>query len=195
MNKNVTAIILIILAVAVYLSYTQGAWSSAMAVKSVNDEYISAISSAETLVKLRDKVDQDAANISPLDQAKLAVMLPVTPDNIDLIVEMNAIADSHNLILKDIKAVVPANQTGSDTSSSDQSQSASASLISLPSPKVDKVNISFSVSTQYSQFINFLQDLETTLRIMDVTSLTVSSGDSGIYNFSVAMNTYWLGNK
>jgi hypothetical protein len=37
-----------------------------------------------------------------------------------------------------------------------------------------------------------MTEIESNLRIMDLTSLTMTVNDSGIYDFSVTYKTYWL---
>ncbi len=43
-----------------------------------------------------------------------------------------------------------------------------------------------------AQFISLLQDLEANLRVMDVTHLSLTANDSGTYDWSVELKTYWL---
>ena len=160
MNRNITALILIILAVACYFTYTQGAWSDAMAIKKVNDQYTSAIANAQRLVKVRDQVRSDFANISVDDQNKLAKMIPTSADNIRLIVDMNSIASKNGISLKDIKASAVNDQTTTASPSSSQG-------ISINTPKLSTVKVSFGTTASYAQFMNFLQALELNLRIMD----------------------------
>jgi hypothetical protein len=52
--------------------------------------------------------------------------------------------------------------------------------------------VSFNVTAPYQQFISFMQDLEASLRVMDLTHLTVSANDTGTYDFGVQLTTYWL---
>jgi len=188
MNRNLTATILIILAVALYLTYTSGVWNDAQAVKSVNDQYVSAITNAEKLIGFRDKVLKDYNNISADDRDHLDKMLPSTVDNIRLIIDLNSVALQHGFVLKNVTASAKSAPT-------QNSGIASAGITSgthIAIPTLDTVSVSFGVSAPYQQFISLMQDLEASLRIMDVTHLSVSANDTGTYDFSVQLNTYWL---
>jgi hypothetical protein len=184
MNRNTTALILIILSIALYVTYTHGLWLDAQNIKAVNDQYTSAIDNAQKLISVRDKVLKEYSNISADDRDKLDKMIPNTVDNIRLIIDLNNAALQHGLSLKNVTA------TTKDSSSNTTPSSSQTGGISIP--KLDTVAVSFSVSAPYQQFIGFLQALEANLRIMDVTHLTVSANDTGNYDFSVQLNTYWL---
>jgi Tfp pilus assembly protein PilO len=198
MNRNITAVILLVLSVGIYFTVTRGIIADAEAVKSVNDQYSSAIANAEQLVKVRDQVNTDYNNISDADRARLDKMIPDTVDNIRLIIDLNSIAVRHGFSLKDIKAEAAADQSNPSSAgpaSAPPVLAAPASPDAVPSitaPTLDTVTVSFDVSAPYEQFISFLQDLEASLRIMDVTHLTVTANDTGTYDFSVELNTYWL---
>jgi Tfp pilus assembly protein PilO len=191
MNRNITAIILLIIAVAIYFSYTQGVWNdinSPGGVVTQNAAYQSAIASAQKLITLRDQAKSDYANISPADQDRLSKMLPTSVDNIRLIIDLNNLAAQHNLVFKDIKASV-ADQSNAATA---PTQPTVPGAISIAIPKLDTVNVSFGVTATYSQFLSLMEDIESTLRIMDVTGLSVTSSDTGLYSFSVQITTYWV---
>ena len=91
---------------------------------------------------------------------------------------MNQIAQNHTLTLKNIKLDTA---VGSDSSKLGQANT-----------KYGTVGLSFSVSSSYDNFQNFLTDLEKSQRLVDITSLSVAGNDTGIYDFSVGIRTYWL---
>ena len=138
------------------------------------------------MISVRDNVLKQYNDISPQDQSNLDKMLPSTVDNIRLIINLNNIALQHGFSLKGISAAASQDKSGSGAASNAGTNG------SISAPTLDTVVISFSVSAPYQQFISFMQDLEANLRIMDVTHLSVSANDTGTYDFSVQMNTYWL---
>ncbi len=50
----------------------------------------------------------------------------------------------------------------------------------------DYVTLSFSVSGTYDIFRTFLADLESSLRLVDVTSIAFSATPTGIYEYTIA---------
>jgi hypothetical protein len=199
MNRNITATILIVLAIGIYATFTRGIWADAGAVKAVNDQYSSAINSAEKLIAVRDQVLKSYNNISADDRGRIDNMIPNTVDNIRLIINLNSVALQHGFSLKGVTATnntSPASAgsaAGSNPSSvSSISGAAANSPLSISTPSLDTVTVSFTVTAPYQQFISFMQDLEANLRIMDMTHLSVSANDTGTYDFGVQLTTYWL---
>ncbi|MBU6231878.1 MAG: hypothetical protein KGI45_00860 [Patescibacteria group bacterium] len=198
MNRNITAFILIVLAVGMYLTVTSGIVAQANAVQSVNAQYQAAIASSLKLIQVRDKVLADYNNLSADDRARLAKMLPNSVDNIRLIIDLNNLALRHGFTLKNVSAKtsdsVPAGQppvravpqVGGGASMNQ------AAIPALNGPTLDTINVSFGLSAPYQQFQSFLQDLEADLRIMDVTHLSVTANPNGIYDWNLDLQTYWL---
>jgi len=196
MNRNITATILIVIAVGIYLTITQNMFDKAKAIQSVNAQYASAIDSANQLVKVRDQVEAQWKNISPDDQARINKMIPGTVDNIRLIIDLNNVALKHGFSLAGITATAGNSGTGAAAASAAGSAAVSpksaSGAASIAVPTLDTVTISFNVTAPYLQFVSFMQDLEANLRIMDLTHLSVSANNSGIYTFNVQLQTYWL---
>ena len=91
---------------------------------------------------------------------------------------MENIAATHRLVLKNIKLEASA-QTDSDKIGADNN-------------KYGTIGLSFSVTATYDNFQNFLTDLEKSERLVDITDLSVNGTDTGLYDFSVSVKTYWL---
>ena len=180
MDRNITAVILIVLAIGVYMTFTGNIWNDTKAIRAVNNQYAQAIDNADRLIKVRDKVLADYNTLSANDLDRLDKILPTTQDNIRLIIDLNNLAQKRGVVLSGIKVGVSSN---SDESSSNKSQSAMS---------LDTVAVSFSVSATYQQFIELLRDLEANLRVMDVTHLSVKSSDTGVFDYSIGLNAYWL---
>lgn len=199
MNRNITALILLILGVGVYFTVTKNILAEANSIRAVNNQYSSAIANADQLVKVRDQVLKEWRSISPDDQDKLDKMIPSTVDNIRLIIDLNSVALRHGFSLKNIKATAATAPKTSSTALINNGATvatagggASGRGLTISNPILDTVNLSFSVTAPYNQFIAFLQDLEANLRIMDVTHLTVTANNTGTYDFGLELKTYWL---
>jgi hypothetical protein len=55
------------------------------------------------------------------------------------------------------------------------------------------VTLGFSVNGSYGVFQSFLVDLAQSLRVVDITSVTVGAGDRpGSYQYNIEVKTYWL---
>lgn len=190
MNKNITAAILLVLAVGVYLTWTRDKWTEVQAVQAVNGQYSEAIENANRLIRVRDEVLTKYNAITVADHDRLDKMLPNTVDNIRLIIDLNSVAGRRGVSISNIKA--SASSEANAANSSGAVSYASTEPGSIPTPILDTVNISFSVSAPYREFVAFMRDLEANLRVMDLTHLTVAVGEGGTYDFGVELKTYWL---
>lgn len=128
-----------------------------------------------TLVSKYNAFDQN--NIS-----KLGVMLPGNPQNVQLILELNAAASQYGMVLQNVKI---------DTSTDAQS---GQPRVAGQNADVGNLTITFSVSGPYNGFTNFIKTIEKSLRIIDIQKATFTASDpkSTNYQYTVAVKTYWL---
>ncbi len=146
--------------------------------KSELAKYDDILNSSTKIVSQRDVLIAKKNTISEVDKARLERLLPSNIDNIRLIIEITKIAESRSLVAKNI-FVGDMAKTSSDTIGQDASPYGTLSL-------------KFTVNSSYSNFLNLLQTLESNLRLLDITDISFSSTDSGFYDFTVGLNTYWL---
>lgn len=208
MNKNATAILLIVLAIGIYFTFTSGRVKELKSIQDVNAQYEAAIDNALNLVKIRDNVLKSYNSISETDRDRLNKIVPDNVDNVRLIIDVkDDIAARHGLFLKNIKTAspdAPVQNTG-PTVPTPVLDSSGVANGGIPSPgdstgnQYGVVTLSFTVTSSYDNFVAFLKDLEASLRIMDISKLTVAQGTdkSGaqVYDFGVEMKTYWLKNS
>lgn len=206
MNKNIIATILVVLAIGIYVTFTQEKIAEVNTIRGVNAQYVQAIQNADNLVKVRDQVLRDFSAISVDDRSRLDKMIPNTTDNIRLVIDLNSVARRRGVTLRSIKAsavgtvkntqpnvaIVPVGASGANIPNLSSEGTDMISTGNIPTPTLDIVNISFSVTAPYEQFIEFMRDLEANLRIMDMSHLTIAVSDTGTYDFGVQLSTYWL---
>ncbi len=113
------------------------------------------------------------SNIKFLDE-----LLPDSIDNVKLIIDINQIASNNGMTIKNISI------KGNDNSA-----------IGPDSRPYGIATLGFSVSGPYETFQKFLAALETSFRIIDVTSLSFSAGDKNQYDFNLEVKSYWLKQK
>lgn len=199
MNRNVTAVILIVLAIGVYLTFTSPSWDEAKAIGTVNGSYLTAIDNADKLIRVRDQVLASYNALSANDQDRLNKILPTSQDNIRLIIDLNSVALRKGITLHGIKVSAPADKNDSPAvvvqaapAAAPGMPGAAAFANPLPAASVDAVTISFSTTAAYQTFIQFMRDLEANLRVMDMTHLAIKASDTGLYDYTVELKTYWL---
>jgi len=118
------------------------------------------------------------SNFSPEQIDRLERLLPDNIDNIKLVIDIKNIAANHNLVLKNIKL--------------DTNVGVDPKKLGVDQSKYGTVGLSFSITSSYDNFQVFLTDLENSLRLVDIIDLSVTANDTGLYEFSVGLKTYWL---
>lgn len=183
----ITPLILIIISVGSFFAYTdkiyrgESADGSQPSIKSLmaeDAEYQTALNNTSEIKKKRATLVDKMNQISPENLSKLESLLPDNIDNIQLIIDMSNIAERHGLTLKGAKL--------------DNSLKTDTNKLGADNSKYGTVGISFSVTASYDNFQNFLKDLEKSLRLVEITDLSVAGNLNGLYEFSVGLKTYWL---
>jgi len=183
----ITPIILIILSIGTFFMYVDpnyrgqnlgGDKRSIQDLQKEDSEYKISLNNTTAIRMKRQALVDKQGKINPDNLVKLEKLLPDNIDNIRLVIDMNQIAKNHNLTLKNLKL--------------DTDIKANPNKLGVDTSKHGTVGLSFSVSSSYDNFQNFLADLERSLRLVEITDLSVAGNDTGIYDFSVGIKTYWL---
>jgi len=120
-------------------------------------------------------------SFSAADLARLNELLPDHVDNIQLIIDVNGIAKKHSMSIKNVKV-----------STGDESRPGIKEVVSTIDPKLGAMILSFSVTGSYDSYKKFIADLASSLRIIDMSSISFATDDKGIYAYNVSLKTYWL---
>lgn len=175
--------VLIAAAIGLFFLYTDPTYQDIKSLAAQNASYDEALAKAQELHQVRDDLLAKRNSFSPDDLDKLQHLLPDNVDNIRLIIDINNIASRHSLSLSNV-----------NLSDANASSGAGSSATTDTGP-VGSITTGFSVSTSnYDDFLAFLQDLEHSLRLTDVMSVSLSSapGVSSPGTYQLTVRTYWL---
>lgn len=165
--------------------------------------YNNALSTSKTLESERDALTQKYNSIDPNNLAELQKLLPDNVNNVRLILEIEQIAAPFNMTLTNIKYDSNAASSATGTTAAPVVQGGNATVNS--NQDYGTFNLEFSTSGTYDNFINFTKDLESNLRIVDISSISFSSDTSAggggvavkagapeVYTYDFKIQTYWL---
>lgn len=174
-------LILLIAAIGLFAVYTNPSYQQSKATAAEVAQYNDALTKSQELKAVRDQLISKRNTFSADDVAKLQKILPDNVDNIRLIIDINNIAARHGLSLKDVQL-----GTVSDSRDTPNPLASGSS-----GDAVGSVTIGFSMNATYDDMLAFLQDLEHSLRIIDVQSLSFTVG-GGKSDYAFSIRTYWL---
>jgi Tfp pilus assembly protein PilO len=184
--KSLTPIIFIIVSIIIFFTLVDPIYKDVKALQVKNAEYQDVLDKSTQLLAQRKALQDKYDSFSKEDLDRLQKLLPDTVDNVRLIIDIEGITKrpEFNLSLKNIRL---------DMSTPTKGDAKDAvKTITAGEAKYGTIPMGFSVSADYNTFLSFLEALETSLRIVDVTNIALTPGDKGIYSFDISLKTYWL---
>jgi len=177
--KFLTPFLMLAAAVGLFLLFINPQYKSVTELRARALEYDNAIERAQAVVAKKDQLVSKYSAFNPADIQRLQKMLPGKIDTIQLILDLNGIAVGQGSQIQGIKV-------SADTTQKPTSVGASQSPYGV-------MLIGFNVSMTYENFQLFLKDLEKSLRIVDVASVSFTPANTtNTYDYSVVLKAYWL---
>ncbi len=181
--RNSTALILLLISVA--LVYTVGFpyYDKINILRTQSSQYKNSLNQVDILAATRDDLEAKYKNMPQDEIAKLEKVLPDNVDTVNLAMNFDAIAAKYGISIKKISTVEQLDQSG-------------ATIVQgAPGGASQPVTVVFSFTTSYDGFRDFIGDIEKSLRITDIKNISFQTSDNGLYEFNLAVQTYWLKTK
>jgi len=162
--------------------------------------YSTALNNSKELKEARDVLIEKYKNIKIEDKERLAHLLPSAIGNIELILEIEKIANLKGMPIKNIGFDI-------DKLEPKSKEESEKKIVLTNNEPIDLLPygifpIEFVVEGKYNVFVDFLKELELNLRLVDVKSISfavpVSTDgpgnniDPNIYSYKLKIETYWL---
>lgn len=204
MSAFLLPIIFLLSGVGLFFGYTSSAYNSITTLKSDAIHLDEALDRAKQLTALRDSLVARYNTIAASDLNRLNKLLPDNIDNIRLIIDINNIAASRNIKISTFDFV---NTSSADTQSAAQPAESGVRTPAMPPANEDvsaremvsknkepygSVQLSFTASAPYEDFLAFLVDLEKSLRVVNIKSIELEAEGADAYHYTVIIETYWL---
>lgn len=172
-----TPILLLIVSVGIFFLYIDPKYQEIKILRAEEAQYNDALNKSKELQKERDKIKDKFNKIPAAEVERLEKFLPDNVDNVRLINDLEAIVGRYGAHLRNIRIGTPA---------------ASQRDVLGDVSKYGILTLEFSIQTSYKNFLLILRDLEDSLRLADVTSISFLSSDNDTSDYSLAIKTYWL---
>lgn len=182
MFRLLTPIVLIGVAIATFVLFTDPYYQTIKTLRAQEREYNDALDKSRDLKEQRNKLISKENLISPDDMQKLERLLPNNVDNIRLIIDIDNIAARYGQRIRNVTVGAP----------SESREAGNTLAVGAPADRVGSVELSFTTTARYEDFLRFIQDLEKSVRIVDVQNISFTSGDAELTTYTVLVKTYWL---
>lgn len=178
--KNTTALFLIVLAFGLFYTFTKPTYDSAKVLSATALEYKNVLGNIDAIVEARDRLLINYNSISKAEIERLSKALPKNVDTVRLALDLDNIASRYGISIDEVSL-----ETESDQNSKE------ISLGNSGTP-YEKVRVLVSFVSNYENFRKFIEDLEKSLRIMDIKTLTFQVGETALYEHDIVIETYWV---
>lgn len=201
MNKFIFPGALILLSAGVFFTYTQKEYALLQKNRETNMAYERAIQNSKLLIEKREQAVAAYNSISPEDQERLEKILPDSVDVVRLIVDVRTLLARRGISIKDIKAPQDGTLVGK---MADTQQNPSAAIVAdgevapdaPPEDPVRPVEVTIEFETTYPLFAEVVKDLETSMRIVEVSKVKITpTDDQNKSKFEMTIRTFWLKQK
>lgn len=177
-TTNSTAILLI--SVALFFFFTKPMISNLNDLLSKKDEYQSALDKINSIEELKKNLTDKINGLSDQEKKNLQIILPDAPGTTALIADIDAKASKHGISIDKIQ-YSPVNN--------DASQSVSDAA---PAKIYSSMLVGFTFTADYTHLKDFLSDVESSMRLIDIRSVDLQQNEKGISTYKVDAEIYWL---
>jgi len=195
--KIISSISFLIITVVLFFVVIDPFYTEVKQLRTDVDVYNKALNNSNELQKTRDSLIAVYKSIKQEDKDRLNHFLPSTISNIELILEIEKIANLHGMPIGDIKFesknLEDSNSVSDNNTVTVSSSGGNSSYGIFP--------MEFIIEGKYETFLSFLKDLEHNLRLVDIKSISFSvptqlssaqADDLNIYKYTIKVDTYWL---
>lgn len=185
MIRTFISIVCLVAAGGIFFMYTQPTYDTVQAENRTIGQYDEALQKATELQQIKQNLLSKYNSFDPNNINRLQKMLPDHVDNVRLILDMDKLAEKHGMALQNVSVSAAPTASGQTA----------AGTITASKQKYDSLTIKFTAVGSYDTFRQFLSDLESSLRIVDLVSLDLAPvSDTGTrqYSYDITLRTYWL---
>jgi len=194
MFKTLTPIFAFIIAIGLVLTYVRPTFQSVRDTQDETKEYESAIARAQELrTELQRKIDQKKS-FTPSQLERLEAMIPDSADEVATILDIDTLARAHNMSVSGI--AVAGSSASSDSSNMNVSPDdlamggVPAENTTQSTQEYSSKEISFTLAGTYEDLRAFIDALEKSLVLYDVTKLEFGASDGDVLALSMTIRTY-----
>ena len=174
----------------IFFLFTQPHFDNIRATAAEVEQYDQALQKAAELQQLKQSLLSRYNAFNPADVERLRKLLPDHVDNVRLVLDLDSLASRHGMALQNVVISNPAKEG---------ENAGAVAAIGVSLQRYDSLTLKFATQGTYPNFTAFLQDLETSLRVVDLVGLRLvrESGGSSpqsepIYRYDITIKTYWL---
>ena len=164
--------------------YTRPTYAEVSSLKADITQYDQALQQSREFQQLKQALLSRFNTFPSASLARLERLLPDHVDNVRLVLDLDQLAAQFGLAVQNVII------------NRDEGGSTGEAVLGGGDNAYDSLTLQFSTVGSYEAFVSFIESLEQSLRIVDITSLSIDPVQSETaeprYRYDVSLRTYWL---
>lgn len=179
--RTLFSIIMILASVGGFIVYIVPTYNDVQTIGEKKTEYLELLDNATKLEKQRNQLLLKYNSVDQSDILRLEKMLPANPDNVKLILEIDALAKTQGLSLQNVKI------------KSSEGDAKTKPVTTKVNPDIGTLTLEFTTVGTYPGYVKFINILEKNLRIMDIQKISfIAPDEKTSYQYLTTVETYWV---
>jgi hypothetical protein len=189
MGRSLVTILLIIGAAVLVMLYLRPQWDQFQVLRTAIIALEETSAELDDLTAKRDTLISAAGAIPRSQFDRIGRSFPEGPGAPDLVVLLETLAQKNGVLLRNVDAAVRG--IPQRPRSNQPVSGGVAARVDSAGSGIKEIPLTMSVTGTYDSFKSFLQDLERSIRIIDVVSISFSGGDTELINVSIRAKAYF----
>lgn len=169
----------LLISCALLYAFAYPFWTEVTMKMEEKTKYQKTIDDVNALNQKKDQILAQIKNISDEDRERIDTFMPSSLDFVKLTSDINEVGSKYGIKIDKVSSVEKDKSVGNSINEAE------------PPKTYNTASISFSFNSSYPNFIKFVNDLEKSLRMLDVKSVIISPTTGSSYDFKLDMDTYW----
>ncbi len=189
MFKSLVPTLSVVTAIIIVMFFTKPIFEEAKETKVTVDAYKETIEEYRNFIDDLRRLEGQRSSVAVVSQARLNQMLTEEIDVPQLLVNLESLAEENKMFFGNISAAEGLTESRSNRVNA-LATNAPTAIDGLVSQ-----SITFEVIGTYEQFKNFLRQVESSLTLMEITSINLSGATSRFQQYSLTVEVYSLPNN
>lgn len=176
--RSITSVLLFLGGIALIFWAAKPLWEEISSIKQERSVVLETLAGLKSLEKARDDLLSAYNSIAKSDLEKLNKILPKGPDTGGALVYLEKITQDRGIRLKKVEF-----KTNTDKKE--------VKTIQTTNSIFNTLDLSFVISSGYDQFKSFLNSVERSSRLIDITNISFSVGEANLFEFTIQADAYY----
>lgn len=178
MTRFILPIIFIVVALGLFFGYVDATYTNVQELREEENRFAEALDKSKELQQVKERLLSKYNSFPTSELERLEKLLPDNVDNVRLVLDLDDIASQHDMRVRNV-AIGSVSEPG-------------GGVVGPENKAYRSLVLSFSTTATYGDFIRFVNDLESSLRLVDLVNVTFNAPIGDVYDYQVSVRTYWL---